>query len=274
MDNVGKETENEVATQEEAVNTPSDSLDNGTEKEVSSGTAPDNSSDNAPEKVTYTPEQQKHINALIAAKVEERNQEREARRLAEQEAEKLRSQLPQAQRPVVPDFPDSLDPNFDAKVEEWKKAQAEAAKYDAEAAQTDARKAEEKKQRQNEQLQNIEKVISTYDKRAKNLGIDPSELTVAGEVMKQAGVNPQLVWHLLNDEKGPALTMHLVKNPIVREEVLSMDPVSAGIYLETKVKPKLAGSNTTTNAPDPAESLNGAGTSASGGLDDIGWEAV
>lgn len=82
------------------------------------------------EKVTFTPEQQAVFDREIGKKTwAMREKEREAEELRQKLAE-FESAKEQEQRPVVPDEPDPLDEDYEARQREREQQVAAAARYD------------------------------------------------------------------------------------------------------------------------------------------------
>lgn len=187
-------------------------------------------------------------------------QRRENARLQQQLA-KL-EQGAQEQRPAIPDLPDPYDDDFEQKIKERDEAIAKAAAWDAE--QTRKQQAEQASQReaQTQQQQQLLETVQTYGGRAKTLGISEEDLRTAGQTVNALGISDDLSLFILGDEAGPAITMHLAENPEELANLANLNPMRAAVYLETKIKPDAVGKRkNTTDAPDPAETLGGGGSS-------------
>ena len=117
--------------------------------------------------------------------------------------------------------------------------------------------AQEDQRKQNEALNQS---VSDYTDRAKKLGVSTVDLTAAGQVVAQYGINDQVTQHILADDHGPLITAYLSKNPQAMETLSNLSPISAGVYIESQVKPNaIKLKPQTTNAPAPIDTLNGAG---------------
>ena len=261
----------EVQFDDEAVESPVDTPEQAPEPSVSEETPevsatpqgePEASQEpsEAPEPVAFTPEQQAFINDNIVAKqVAKRGQ-------AEREAEELRAQLKELQesarppeedpKPTVPTevWADDYDKQV-AKYEEdlasWSQRQ-----YEKEAAVRQEQELEQQRQLAEQQAQ-YERVL-TYTERAETLGITREALQVAGNTVEQMGVQPEIANYLLADEHGPAVTMYLAKNLQEVQAMQNMDPISAGIYIATEIKPKVSRKLKRDNPPEPVETVSGA----------------
>ena len=81
---------------------------------------------------------------------------------------------------------------------------------------------------------------------------------MAGNTVEQMGVQPEIANYLLADEHGPAVTMYLAKNLQEVQAMQNMDPISAGIYIATEIKPKVSRKLKRDNPPEPVETVSGA----------------
>lgn len=186
----------------------------------------------------------------------------EAKRQAEDlrlENERLKAQLPQEQRPVVPEPPDPYDADYAEQLKAYTQAVSDAAAYDAgQQVRTEAetQKALEAQQKLQDEWTN--RALS-YTENAKTLGIDAKELQLAGQTVAAFGVSDDLTQHILEDEQGPLITRFLAHNPGELEKIVGMTTAQAAVYVETTVKPKASASSGISGAPKPVESLGGGG---------------
>ena len=106
----------------------------------------------------------------------------------------------------------------------------------------------------------MNKSIDDYSGRAKKLGISDKELEVAGNTVYEYGINDHVTKYILSDEHGPLITKYLSENPVAMESLHNLPPISAGAFIESQVKPQAIKLRpVTTNAPEPVETLTGAG---------------
>ena len=220
------------------------------------------SEDNHEQKIEFTPEQQKVVNDIAAKKAYEA---REAKRRAE-EAEKriaeLEAKLPREQEPVVPELPDPYDDDYEAKIAQRDEALRLKAQYDAQALIREQEAQRQAQERQRQEQEELYKAVESYTDRAKKLGISESELQAAGNLVSQYGINDQITQHILGDEQGPIITKYLSQNPTAMDTINSLPPIKAAIYIETQLKPEaMKLKPQTTTAPEPVETLAGAGIS-------------
>lgn len=217
----------------------------------------------------FNEEQQRIFNDAIGKKVAKLRAAEEARRAAEQEAEELRKRLTEIeapQRPVVPDLPDPFDDAYETKMADREKAIQEAAQFDAIAHQNALRAQQEVERQQRKAMEQQQKAVVAYAERANKLGIKPDELQQAANVVGQYNVPIDVVNHILQDDRGAAITMYLGNNPLEIDALCQMTPAQAGAYIETKIKPSAMSARPTPNPPpSPIETPTGAGMPESGG---------
>ena len=209
-------------------------------------------------KVVFSEEQQRFINDEIVAKKTAKM--REIERQSEQyraELEALRQQVPKDAPPTVPPMPDPWDGEFERKVEARDAAILTKAKWDA--AQEYRQQQEQYVQQQSQQasIQQLRDTVQSYTERAEKSGIKEKELQAAGNTIATYGMDHALVNYILNDPDGPAMTMHLAQNIADIEVLRGLDPIRAGVYLETKVKPLAKKGRKP--PPEPTDSPRGSG---------------
>ena len=211
--------------------------------------------------VTFTDEQQKFINEkIIARKVkQQREAERRAQELEEQ-LQQIQSQLPQKQEegPTIPPMPDIWDSDYEKKVQERDQAILSKAQWDQ-----DQRFRQEQEQRllyqqQQEFQQQLTTRVGSYTERAEKMGISREDLAVAGNAVGQFGVAPDVSEYILDHENGPAITMYLAKNLHELQNLQSMPPIKAAVYVEKKIAPNVA-RGIKRQIPDPVEGVKGSG---------------
>lgn len=227
-----------------------------------------------PGKIEFTPEQQEVFDREIGkktAKMRERERELEEER---RRREELQQKVEQYEAPVRPDIPDAPDP-YDDNYEEQQKARdaaiAKAAEYDARQAAIEEQNRQVLQQQQEAAQKQIIETVTTYSERADKLGIKADELQVAGNRVADFGIDNSLAQHILSDELGPAITMHLSSNVQDMEKVAQMSPMQAAIYIETNVKPNLQ-QKTVEPPPEPVEQVDGKGFAAERGPSGVTYE--
>ena len=202
---------------------------------------------------------QTRINTLTAKRYQE------TRRADEAEAElaKLRSQATsqpviQTEQLTAPALPeDQFDEDA---MREYHKANQ---KYYTEVAQSAAKNQFESQQANTLKQAQEAKFKTSVDKYSQNAvrdGVDFDKLLVAEKTLKQNGLSNELGQYLLNDTNGAKIVEYLNDNPADMHDILSLDPVSAGIRIATEIKPKVLSSTPkVSGAPDPIPEVKGGG---------------
>lgn len=226
-----------------------------------SESAPDSGKDATKEKkVQFTPEQQAIFDKVIGEKT---FKAREAERKAEAAEAKLReleAQLPKENRPSVPPIPDPYDPDFDSKVAARDEAIKAAAAFDAKQELVKSQQQALQRQRLEAEQAELLRTATAYKERSDKLGIAPADLQTAANALSTFGISEDLTKFLLKDEQGPLMTMFLARNPVALERMAGLSPIEMGHYIASEVKPKLAAVKTRTQAPAPADVLDGGGS--------------
>jgi len=214
----------------------------------------------AEKKVQFTPEQQAVFDKVIGEKTfKAREAERKAE-LAEQKLRELEAQLPKENRPQIPPLPDPYDADYDQKIAARDKAISAAAAFDAK--QEVARGHQEQAQRQRFEAKQADlyKTAVAYKERSDKLGIPAADLQSAATSLSNFGISEDLTQFLLKDDQGPLMTMYLARNPVVLERLATFGPIEMGHYIASDIKPKLAAVKSRTQAPAPADVLDGGGS--------------
>ena len=187
---------------------------------------------------------------------------REAERQAEAlraENQQLRSQLPQEQRPVVPEPPDPYDADYAGKLKDYTEAVAATATYDAgQKARTEADQRQQFEAQQKLQGEWITRA-QTYTEKAKALGVSPEKLQETGSYVARAGVNNDVTQYILEHEKGPLITQYLATHTEELDQLVGMNTAHASVYIQTVITPKASASSGVSGAPEPPDSLGGGG---------------
>jgi len=190
-------------------------------------------------------------------------EEKRLREAAEAEVINLKSKLPNIQKPVIPDLPDPYDEDYDVRIKQRDEAIKNAAIYEA---NEEARNNQLKSQHQAEQERKkneLVKSVETYSGRAKELGISENELAVAGKAVAAYGMLDDVAHFILSDDKGPAITTFLARNPSELESISKLSPMQAAVHINNVIKPKLQLKNKISAIPEPADTLSGGGVTRS-----------
>lgn len=199
---------------------------------------------------------QKRIDKLTAKKYEaERKAADLEAKLAKFEAEKP---IPQGETLEAPSLPEDM---YDE--ESMRKYHKDMISYTQKAAQSASKSTFEERQKTDQEAKAQaaqQEVISKYAQNAIKDGVDLEKLKVAEQTLNNSGVSPELGQYLMNDVNGGKIVEYLHDNPAVMHEVLSLDPVSAGIKIANEVKANaLSTTPKVTNTPEPIPDIKGGG---------------
>lgn len=199
---------------------------------------------------------QKRINDLTAKRYEaERKAAELEEKLAAIEAQKPKQIADAPEPPAAPS--DIYD---DAAMKQY---HADMVKYSQDMAQAASKNTfQEYQQSVATQTQQAEaqKVVGEYAKNAVRDGVDIEKLRVAESELNRAGISPALGDFIMKDPNGGKVVEYLYDNPALMHEVLSMDPVSAGIKIASEVKPQaLSTTPKVSGAPEPTPEITGGG---------------
>lgn len=217
-------------------------------------------SESAPEKVTFSEEQQKLVDDIAAKKTFKiREAERESDRLRQELAE-TKAKIPQEVRPNVPEMPDEFADNREQLIASRDEAIRQSAVFDNnQTLQLQQQQAADLRVEQDRQAE-LNQVFTNYEAQAKKLGVDAQEQLAADNAVGQYGLSNEIILHIAKDDHGPLITAYLHKNPAALEAIRQLDSLSAAAYIETQVKPNAAAlGNKQPTAPNPVETLNGKG---------------
>lgn len=201
---------------------------------------------------------QERINKITAQKYEEKRRADELEAKLKQLESQKAVEVPVASDIKPPELPQDL---YDD--EAMRKYHADNIKYQQELASSVARKELENTRQEGDKAQATarqQELISKYAENAIKDGVDLDKLRGAEQALVNSGIAPELGNHLLSDPNGAKIVEYLADNPGELYEVASMDPVSAGIHIATKVKPKaLSTTPKVSGAPDPIPTIKGGG---------------
>lgn len=150
---------------------------------------------------------------------------------------------------------------------------SESAKYQTQLTESTAKSLIE---RQNEQSRQDtaqvqqKQALSKYVDNAIKDGVDMDKLRTVEQTLNNAGLNAQVGEYIMSDPNGAKIAEYLVDNPSEMYEVLSLDPLSAGIKISAEIKQKaLSTTPNVSNAPDPIAEVQGGGYVEKDGFDKI-----
>ena len=202
---------------------------------------------------------QKRINDLTAKRyTAERETTELKKKLAQYESNQQTTTQPIIETATAPSLPEDI---YDE--EAMRKYHTDAQTYNAQVATNAATSTYEDQQKKS--LQKSEKaqqkeVIDKYATNAIRDGVDIDKLAGVEQTLNQAGLKPELGQFIMNDNNGAKIAEYLADNPSEMYSILAMDPVSAGIEIATKIKPKvLTQTPRVSNAPQPIADVSGGG---------------
>lgn len=210
-------------------------------------------------KIKFDPDQQALFDQEIAKKTfkfreEERKRIQLEQRLAAIEAEKTAV----APAPVVPEYPDAFDPQFDQKVALRDEAIRQRAAHDAQQAYLAQQANIAQQQKFESEQQRYKSVAEEYSKRAIALGVTAQELQYAGQGVASYLSDPELIEEILTDDVGALITVYLASNVGELEKLSLMKPIQAARYIESQIKPKLSARKPKiSNTPEPVQKIAG-----------------
>jgi hypothetical protein len=200
---------------------------------------------------------QEAIQKKIDTATFKRHEERRKREAIQRERDALKEEIERLKNPtvqpsdiVIPEVPDSLDPDFDTKMAERDKAIADKAKAEsaAQVAQETAQKTAQ--QRAEEEVNELRRLSSEMYAAAEKEGISSADLKVADDRVAMFVGDRSLARFIL--EQGSDLVIALSGDVESLEKIGRMDPVSATAYIATSVLPKLSiKEKKAPSAPDP-----------------------
>lgn len=119
---------------------------------------------------------------------------------------------------------------------------------------------------QQQQQQEITQKVQTFMQSAKTLDVSDSEVTQYASAVVGYGIRDDLRIALVGHPEGVMMFKHLSGNPQEVDLLNRMNPYEAGTYIENTLKAKaVALRPKTSNAPSPAQTINGAGVDPDNG---------
>lgn len=188
----------------------------------------------------------------------ERQQKAAEDRASELEA-KLQS-MEQGSEPVVPAIPDPYSENYEAEVKAYGEAIQRKTQFDQRQQFAQEQQSRTQQEAQQAETKRVNDLISGFNDRATQLGLDQTEIDQAGDTVAQYGINQDLVFFLLEDNEGPLITKYLAANPLELEALRNMNPMQAAIKVNSEIRERASSLKPqVSNAPEPPETINGGG---------------
>lgn len=193
----------------------------------------------------FTPEQQKYINEHIMARSRARlgDAERRAQEL-EERLQSLQSEQPTqtpTDGPVIPPMPEDIwADDYEQKVAARDEAIKERAAWELQQRFQEQQTVQQQEAEAQAQLAELQTSVANYSQKAKDLGISSDELEIAGNTVSSQGMHNDVTRFILSMEKGPAVTVHLARNPAEMQRVSKMSPIDAAVYIAREIEPKVS----------------------------------
>lgn len=203
---------------------------------------------------------QKRINDLTAKRYDEQRRadalEAELNEIKRVQAQPTQPAQTTAEAPKMPDHV------YDT--EAMAKYHQDMVAYSTQVAQQAATSTFEQQQQAAKEQQikaTAQQVVSSYSQNAVRDGVDMDKLRAAEQMLNNGGISDNLGQFIMNDANGGKIVEYLGDNPAEAYELLSLDPVSAGIKIANEIKPRaLSTTPRVSNAPEPTPSIKGGGT--------------
>lgn len=201
---------------------------------------------------------QKRINDLTAKRYEEQRRA-DALEIKLANMEKAQAQpIQQVATVEAPTMPDDL---YDR--DAMAKYHQDMTAYSVKVGQDASKTTFEQQQRaviEQQQKTAQEQSVSAYASNAVRDGVDMDKLRAGEQLLLSAGINPSLGDYIMSDPNGGKIVEYLHDNPADAHELLSLDPVSAGIKIANEIKPRaLSTTPKVSNAPEPIPEITGGG---------------
>ncbi len=176
------------------------------------------------------------------------------------DAEARLQKLEQGDEPVIPPIVDQYDEDYEAKVKARDEAIQRKAQFDFQQKNV----ADQATRTQNEQVQaqqaKVDGLVTEYNDRSTKLGLDAKKVDDAGMRVVDYGISAELAQFILADEEGPLITTYLADNPLELDRLGKLSPMQAAVRVNSVIREKAASLKPkVTQAPEPAEVLNGRG---------------
>lgn len=242
LDAIEDDTEEDEDGEDDAID--DDDTEDGTEEE-----------DVAP-KVAADP---KNFTKRINKKHSELMAEKQRADSLQQQIDTLQKEQSVQTRPEIPPVPDPFDENFSALMGKRDLAIQSAVAFDAKQNFIDQQQKTASETKQKAEVEALQETVRTYAERAQKLGISPAQLDLAGRTVNSYGISDEVVSFILNEEKGPAVTHFLARNPAVMEHVNTLSPMAAAVYITNEVLSKMTPARKRKPVPKPADTLGGGG---------------
>lgn len=243
---------------------PEQQADTGAELATDSGENHEQNQSNEKVKVEFSPEQQEIFDRAVKKQHSKFRDAERAQLDTQTQLQATQDQLNslQANQPqtVIPDMPDSFDDDFESRVAARDQAIAEKARFDEH--QNIALQAQRTAQNEAIHAQQVQALENekTLIANSVKAGITEEDLTAASAIVGSYQLDQAVVQGLMTDKDGGLIISYLASNPLELDSLRGMDVYSQVNYLNNTVRSKASALRPqTSNAPDPAKQLSGAG---------------
>jgi len=155
--------------------------------------------------------------------------------------------------PIIPEIPETFDPEFHEKMAVRDAAIKAKADWDSDAAGKVSKDAEKATNDANAANATIAEKATKFRENATKMGLDVPELQKAEQVVASYGISPQIASHILGQEQGPLIVKYLSENIMVLNELTQLSPIDAAVKISTSITAAASKLRTGSKAPDPLE---------------------
>ena len=203
---------------------------------------------------------QKAINKQYRLRKEAEEREAETQR----RLQALQAEFDQARgtnaEPQIPPMPDQYDEDYDQKLVARDAAIQAHGKWVAEQNYNVLQQQALQQQAQEQQAAQLNEAVNSFTKKGEELQVNKDALAQAFQTVVQSGIPDDIGMMLLKDPDGPLMFQKLATDYVMLDQLSSMDPVSAGAFIERTLRPQAAALRPrTSETPPPAETLTGGG---------------
>ena len=229
-----------------------------------SDSATGNEEENQPKKVEFDDDQQAKVNDIVGKSVKQFREEQRKNSDLQRQLDEANAKIPVEQRPVLPELPDDpFDDNYKPIVEKREKILVEQARFDERKAVANQQTQEAERQQHEEGRRKVIEVVTTYSENAKKMGMTKQQTQESMGTIATFGMDKNLLMHIVKDDMGPAISQHLIANPLALDAMRGMSATEAAVHIATVIKPSLS-SKKFTNTPVPPTEIEGGGSPPTG----------
>jgi hypothetical protein len=177
-----------------------------------------------------------------------RKLEEQAAKLAELKAAQLEAQKPKEVDPPDKDLAVTNPDEFDRRLEAYQAATRKSLEWEQQ-------KLAHEQQQQAENERVLQQKVNAFQERARSASIGQQELQMAEAMVANSLKDQAIAQYILGHEQGPQILMHLAKNPLELQSIVSLNTPMAGAKLD-RVADKYR-SKVISEAPPPDDPVKG-----------------